>query len=186
MAPRQLTPAEQIDLSNLAYTLAHDPATRGAFAQLVTHKFPERAGSFSDIQMRGEINKLRKEIEQKDLLEQSKQFERQQKRQRDELVTSGRYTQAQVDEIKAVMDRNGLVDYNIGAVLYAHETKPAATMAGPPRDKRPGATWEFGTVPGRDGKQMSFADFVKNPTAAAYDAAYQTIDSFARFRPQAR
>lgn len=186
MAPRQLTPAEQIDLSNLAYTLAHDPQTRGMFAQLVTAKFPERAGSFSDVQMRGEIGKLRKEIENDKILQRSKEFERNQRKQRDDLVTSGRYSPTQVDEIKAVMDRNGIVDYNIGAVLYAHETKPVSTMAGPPRDKRPGAVWEFGTVPGQDGKMLSFADFVKNPTAAAYDAAYQTIDSFARFRPQAR
>lgn len=185
MAKRQLTPAETIDLSNLAYTLAHDPATRAAFAHLVVNKFPERAGSFSDVKMGNEIAALRREIQQDKLRSESKEFERAQKKQRDELVSSGRYTAAQVDDIKKTMDQNGIVDYNIGAVLYAHETKPPATTGGPPRDKRPGAVWEFGTVPGKDGKPMGFADFVKNPTAAAYDAAYQVIDSFARFRPNA-
>lgn len=186
MPPRQLTPAEQIDLSNLAYTLAHDPATRGAFAQLVTHKFPDRAGSFSDVAMQRQIRNLEQKIENEKLIAQSREFERAQRKQRDDLVTSGRYTSAQADEIKKVMDANGIVDYNIGAVLYAHETKPTQTTSGPPRDKRPRATWEFGTVPGQDGKMMSFADFIKKPTESAYDAAYQVIDNFQRFRPQAR
>lgn len=182
---RQLTPAETIDLSNLAYTLAHDPQTRAQFAHLVTTKFPDRAGSFSDVALRKEIAQLRQEREQDKMLAESKEFERAQKRQRDDLVKSGRYSPTQVDEIKATMDRNGIVDYNIGAVLYAHETRPAPGNGGPPRDKRPGATWEFGTVPGRDGKMMNFADFVKSPDTAARDAAYQVIDSFARLRPHA-
>lgn len=182
MPNRQLTPAETIDLSNLAYTLAHDPKTRAQFAQLVVNKFPDRAGSFSDVALRNEIAALRRERDQDKMVADSKEFERAQRKQRDDLVTSGRYSPTQVDEIKKVMDTNGIVDYNIGAVLYAHETKPAATT-GPPRDKRPGSTWEFGTVPGKDGKMLSFGDFIKNTTAATYDAAYQVIDDIARHRP---
>ena len=184
MPPRQLTPQETVDLANVALRLAHDPQTRPYFAKLMRARFPERAGSFKDVEIDEKLNSFRRELEQKDLVAQGKELQRKMDASRADLISSGRYNDKQADEIKALMDKHFLTDYKLGAVLYAHENPPTDMMLEPP-GQRPSATWEFSTVNGRDGKAMTFADFVRSPTAAASDAAYQVIDEFMRGRSRA-
>ena len=182
MAPRrQLTPIEMADLSRMFFELSHDPKTRKQVAKLVKEKFPDRASSFSDVDMQEQIEALRNEQEQKEQLAQARQFQFELDKQRGELITTGRYNEDQVKDIEKIIARHGsTLDYNTAAVLYAHENPPNGGSEGPPPDERPGATWEFPTVSGKDGKPLAFADFAANPTAAAQNAAYQVITEFKR------
>jgi hypothetical protein len=175
---RQLTPMEMSDLAELTRRMAHDPRTRERFAELAVTVEPTRAAAFSDISIKKRLDAFERKQHEDQLARDAREFQKAQSKQREDLVASGRYTQEQADEIKKVMDRNGIVDYNVGAVLYAHEVKPHEIASGPPPDQRPGATWEFPTVNGRDGKPIPFKDFALNPTAAANNAAYQVIDQF--------
>jgi hypothetical protein len=180
MAPkRQLTPNEMAELSSMFFELSHDPKMRPYVAKLVKAKFPDKAASFNDVEQADQLQALRNELAQKDQLSQAREFQRALDKQRDDLVASGRYTTEQTAEIKQIIDRHGsTLDYNQAAVLYAHEKPPVNHMDGPPDDQRPGATWEFPTVNGRDGKPIPFADFAKNPNAAAQNAAYTVISEF--------
>jgi hypothetical protein len=180
MAPkRQLTPQEMADLSNMFFELAHDPKTRPYVAKLVEHKFPDRATNFTDVKQQNDIAALRQEIAQNQQLAKADEMRRQLDAQRAELVSSGRYTNEQTQEIKQIIDRHGgTLDYNQAAVLYAHEKPHANPQDAPPLPGRMDARWEFPTVQGRDGKPIPFADFAKDPNAAAHNAAYAVIDGF--------
>jgi hypothetical protein len=176
---RQLNPLEQADLASMFFELSHDPKTRPYVAKLVKAKFPDRAASFTDVEHQDQLQALRNELAQKEQLNQAREFQRALDKQRDDLITAGKYTKEQADEIKQIIDRHGsTLDYNQAAVLYAHEKPPVNPMDGPPDEQRMGATWEFPTVNGRDGKPIPFADFAKNPTTAAQNAAYTVISEF--------
>jgi hypothetical protein len=174
----QLTPQQMADLSGMFYALSHDPQWRPHVAQMVAHKFPQRAASFTDVAQRNEIQKLRNEWQQEKQLAKSQEIERALDRQRDELISSGRYTREQTDEIKGIITRHGgTLDFNQAAVLYAHE-KPQVNPMDQPPEYPASRTWEFPTVNGRDGKPIPFGEFIKNPNAAAQNAAYQVITDF--------
>lgn len=182
MAPRrQLTPIEMAELSRMFFELSHDPKTRKQVAKLVKEKFPDRASSFSDVDLQEQVEAVRQEAEQREQIAQARQFQSELDKQRGDLITSGRYNEDQVKDIEKIIARHGsTLDYNTAAVLYAHENPPAGGNDGPPPDERTGATWEFPTVTGKDGKPIPFADFAKNPTAAAQNAAYQVITEYKR------
>ncbi len=182
MAPRrQLTPIEMSELSRMFFELSHDPKTRKQVAKLVKEKFPDRAASFSDVDLQDQVQALRDEQEQREQVAEGRRAQEALNRQRGELITSGRYNEDQVQDIEKIIARHGsTLDYNTAAVLYAHENPPNGGNEGPPPDERTGATWEFPTVSGKDGKPIPFADFAKNPTAAAQNAAYQVITEFKR------
>ena len=95
-----------------------------------------------------------------------------------DLVTTGRYTKEQAEDIKKIIDRHGgTLDYNQAAVLYAHEN-PSSDPTSRPPEYPTGRTWEFPTVSGRDGKPLAFKDFIADPTTAAHNAAYTLIQDF--------
>ncbi len=178
--PVQLTPAQMADLSQLAYQLAHGEH-RKEFAKIVKKAAPERAAAFSDVEQEERFQAFKDEQEQKEQLAEGRRIQAELTRQRTDLIGSGRYNEDQVKDIEKIIERHGsTLDYTTAAVLYAHENPPSNPQAGPPEDQRPGATWEFSTVNGRDGKPLSFEQFSKNPTAAAQNAAYQVIDEFKR------
>jgi hypothetical protein len=168
------------DLSQLAYQLAHGES-RKEFAKLVKKAAPERAKAFTDVDQEERIDALRAELEQKEQLAEGRRIQGELTKQRSDLIGSGRYNEDQVKDIEKIIERHGsTLDYNTAAVLYAHENPASNPQEGPPPDQLPGATWEFPTVNGRDGKPIPFADFSKNPTAAAQNAAYQVITEFKR------
>jgi Skp family chaperone for outer membrane proteins len=173
---RQLSPQEQEELSRMFFELTHDPKTRKSVAKLVKEKFPDKAAGFSDVDMQDQIEALRQEQEQRDLLRQAREYQGELDRQAAEL--SGKYSPDQITAIKAIADRAGnTIDLQTAAVLYAHENPPPNPQDGPPEEQRSG-TWEFPSVKGRDGKDIPFADFAKDPNSAARNAAYQTITEF--------
>ena len=166
------------DLSSVFYELAHDEKLRPYVAKLVEHKFPQRAASFSDVKQKAEIQQLRNEIAQDKQLAKAAEMTRALDRQRDDLITTGRYTKEQAEDIKKIIDRHGgTLDYNQAAVLYAHEN-PSSDPTSRPPEYPTGRTWEFPTVSGRDGKPLAFKDFIADPTTAAHNAAYTLIQDF--------
>ena len=181
MTRRQLTPNQMADLSGLMDELAHDPKTRPYIAKLVAHKFPDRARSFTDVAMADQIAGLRQEIANREYQRNQADIEAKANAEREKLVSSG-YSKEQVDEIKAEMDKHHITDWDAGRVLYQHYHKPTDKEMEPLAAERPGATWEFPTVNGRDGKPIPFKDFAANPSAAANNAAYQAITEFKRSR----
>ena len=163
------------------FELSHDPKTRKHVAKLVREKFPDRAGSFSDVVLQEQVQALRDEQEQREQVTEGRRIQAELDRQRGDLITSGRYNEDQVKDIEKIIARHGsTLDYDTAAVLYAHENPPNVGNDGPPPDERTGATLEFPTVSVKDGKPVPFADFAKNPTAAAQNAAYQVITEFKR------
>ncbi len=179
MARRPIGPQEMADLSALFLDLAHNPKTRKMVAKAVKEVRPDRAGSFSDVTTEERFEALRAENEQREQMRQAREYQAALDAQRRNLIDGGRYTSEQADEIKKIIDRHGsTIDYDTAAVLYAHENPSVNPQIGPPEDQRPGATWEFPTVSGRDGKPIPFADFAKNPQAAAQNQAYMIIDDF--------
>lgn len=176
---RQLTPQEMADLSTLFYKLAHNKETRPIVAKLVEKVEPARAASFSDVKQDEKLNTLRAQMQQYAAMQESKELKKAMDTERQALISSGRYNEDQTKQIEAIMTKHGLTDYKAGAALYAYQNPPPdALYDAPPDDKRPGATWEFPTINGRDGKPIPFADFAKNPTAAATNAAYTVISEF--------
>jgi Skp family chaperone for outer membrane proteins len=175
-ATRQLTPAEQAELSQMFFDLTHDKETRRDIARLVKKKFPDRAAAFGDVDLSDQIEALRQEQEQKELMAQARVYQAELDRQAAEL--SSKYSPEQIAAIREVADRAGnTIDLKTAAVLYAHENPPPNPQEGPPEEPKTG-TWEFPTVNGRDGKAIPFADFAKDPNSAARNAAYQVITDF--------
>jgi hypothetical protein len=178
---RQLTPDEQARYSQMLVGLSQDPAYRGIIAPLIAKKYPEHAGSFSDVALTNRMVDFEKRMARKETEAELKKFNERAESQRRDLVKSGRYTDDQTKEIRAVMDRYGLYDYNAGAVLYSHEREPETPHIPLPHEA-PTATWEFPSVEGRDGKTIPFADFVKDPNGASLNAAYRVIGDFRQKR----
>ena len=177
--PVQLTPEQMADLSQLAYELAHNKDTRKEFAKIVKKAAPERANAFTDVDADERFEAFKAEQEQKEQLAEGRRIQAELTKQRGDLIESKRYTEDQVKDIEKIIERHGsTLDYNTAAVLYAHENPPANPQEGPPDDQRMGATWEFPTVNGKDGKPIPFAEFAKNPNSAAQSAAYQVITDF--------
>jgi hypothetical protein len=167
--------------SQMLVGLSQDPQYRNFIAPMIARKYPEHAGSFSDVAMNNRMNDFERRMAKKEADQALAAHARAMEQQRRALVNSGRYTEDQTKEIKAVMDRYNMFDYNAGAVLYSHEKAPEIPDM-PPPSERPGATWEFPTVEGRDGKAIPFADFVKDPNGASLNAAYKVIGDFRKTR----
>jgi len=178
---RQLTPDEQAKYSQMLVGLSQDPQYRNFIAPMIAKKYPEHAGSFSDVALTNRMTEFEKKMARKETEAELAKFNARAEAQRRELVRSGRYTDDQTKEIRAVMDRYGLYDYNAGAVLYSHEREPATPDIPMPTDG-PTATWEFPSVVGRDGQAIPFADFVKDPNGASLNAAYRVISEFRQKR----
>jgi hypothetical protein len=174
---RQLTPTEMAKYSAMLVGLSQDPTYRAVIAPMIAKKYPEHAGSFSDVALNNRMAQFEQRQVKREADAAIAQHSRAMEAQRKQLVSSGRYNDDQTKEIKQVMDRYGLYDYNAGAVLYAHEKTPEVPEI-PLPSERPGATWEFPTVEGRDGKPIPFADFVKDPNTASMNAAYRVISEF--------
>jgi len=147
----------------LAIKLATNAKTRRQFIKAVKEVDPGRR--FPD----AEIEDLRDEMEAKrEADRQAAQAEASRQRleaARNNLITSGRYTDEQVKEIEARMEKLGLSDYEAGAILYSAELKPhnASNRPQPPSG---GGAWE---LPKLDG-------LLEDPIAAARNQAFAEID----------
>ena len=173
-----LSPQQQADLSSMFYELSHDPTTRDAAAALVAKKFPDRAKrSFRDVEQKRELAEWQTAVEDKIDLKGAKAAKAKQDEQRTKLAE--RYSEDHMKGIDAVAAELGISDLDSAAIIYSHrnpETDP--TLQPPSPADRPGATWEFPTVRGKDGKEMDFKSFAADPKTHSLNAAYNIITEF--------
>jgi hypothetical protein len=178
MAAPPLTAQQQADLATLMYGLAQDPKTRKDLARLVKKVNPERAAtSFRDVDQEERFETLKADLEEKFDLKGARAAKAKQDEQRARLAE--RYSPEQVTEVEAIATRYGMSDLDAAAVLYAHEHPESdPTLQPPAPHERPGATWEFPTVAGKDGKAMDFKSFAADPRTSSLNAAYSVITEF--------
>lgn len=172
-----LSVEQQADLAALAYELGHNPQTRADLARIVNKVDPQRArASFPDIVQQSQFAQLKNDIEQRFARDAAEKEKARYERQRDAL--KDRYSAEQIGDIEKEMTRAGVTNWEDGAVLYAAKNPASDPRYQPPPQERPSAKWEFPTVPGRDGKMMTFKDFAHDPRSASMDAAYSVISEF--------
>lgn len=178
----RLSPATMATLSTLAANLSNNKDTRAPFAHLVAKVDPELAKSFNDVFLSDKFAALEKKIDDGIQTRQANELQQAQQRQRQKLIDDGRYTEDQVKEIESgVMTKFGLSDYEAGATLYAAEHPPEhPALAVPDFLNDNGQTWEFPTVVGRDGKNVPFNEFQKDPRKHSLNSAIYHIQQFKR------
>src|SRR5215475_9410158 len=169
---------QQADLASLLYELGHNPQTRDEQARLIAKIDPQRArASFPDVVQRAQFAELKRDIDQKFAREAAEKDKARQEAQRAKLRE--RYSEEQLAEIAKERTRLGGGNWEDAAIIYASKNPEAdPRYQPPPQSERPGAKWEFPTVPGKDGKPMSFKDFAADPRGASMDAAYSIIHEF--------
>lgn len=165
---------EMVRLSNFIARAAHEPALRPLVAELAFRADPNGLGkAFGDVAINRRFAALEKKLEEKELNRQISEAVAAQQRDKKHLVDSGRYTAEQITDIEKLMTARNYHSYQDGAILYDAEHPPQPAQA-----EVPSPTWEFPTVIGRDGKDIPFDKFKKDPIAASKNAAYRVIDEF--------
>ena len=172
--PPNLPPMEMVRLANMLHALSHDPQTRPIIAEAMFKKDPQFAAkAFQDVALDRRFKSLEDKIAQKELDKQVSDAVASQTRDKQKLIEGGR-TADEVADIEKLMVARNYHSYNDAAILYDAE-KPQV----PVTYEANSATWEFPTVPTRDGKaSVPFKDFQKDSRSAAYNAAYRVIDDF--------
>lgn len=182
MTAPSLSPADQQRLSQLLFKMSHDEKTRAETARVMAKVDPTAAKAFQDVFLNDKFAAFKAEIENEKLRERAAAAVTRQKQQRAELAK--RFSEAQIVEIeKTVMTPYGLGDYFAASKIYAaDQPQERPELVAPKEIESGGSTWEFPTVPGKDGKMLSFEDFAKNPAKSSRDAAIQVITEFKRAR----
>ena len=165
------------DLARLALDLSHDKKTRKAFAKIVREAKPDspHAAAFADVEVEDKFEAFKSEIEQERIKQQQEAIVEKLNRDRQRLLSSEgdgpRYDEDTVKKIEELMQKKGISDYEDGRILYAALNPPPANTK-PSENPPPGATWEL----------PEFAEYSKNPAAAARNRAFAVIDEFRRKR----
>jgi hypothetical protein len=181
--PPMLSPQDMDRLSRLAFNLSHNEKTRAQFANLVKEVDPSTAGAFKDVFLEQKFDAFTKKFEDERLAERMQKAQHARESQKAEVIKKRGFNDDQVKGVEQVMTHYGLPDWEAAADIYAQRNPPEDPSLKPPPDLLDrGSTWEFPTVPGADGKMMSFDDFRKNPRKASKDAAIQVITEFKRTR----
>lgn len=159
-----LSPEAQAQLAKLSMDLANNPKTRKQFVGLVKEIDPSKR--FPDV----ETDALREEFaaaRENDKLEREKEKTMARLEAQKGMLKS-RYDDAAIGEIEKLMEKLGISDYDVGARIYAAETK-AATPTYQANDHR----WNLPAV-----EQKDYANLKQNTRAKAM----QVIDELARQR----
>jgi hypothetical protein len=179
----QLSPADMDRLSRLAFNLSHNDKTRKEFAGLVKQVDPNAAKAFGDVYLEDKFNDFKKSFEEERLAEKMQNVARARDNQKREVINKRKLNEDQVKEIDKIMQHYGLPDWVAGADIYAQRNPPPnPALQPPPEIIAGGSTWEFPTVPGKDGKMMGFKDFKDDLNGATRNAAIQVITEFKRNR----
>jgi len=179
----RLSPQDMDRLSRLAFNLSHNEKTRAQFANLVKEVDPTTAGAFKDVFIEQKFDSFVKKFEDERLAERMQHARQARESQKSEVIKKRGFNDDQVKGVEQVMTHYGVDDWEAAADIYAQRNPPDdPSMKPPPEIEHGGATWEFPTVPGKDGKMLSFDDFRKNPSAASRNAAIQVITEFKRNR----
>jgi hypothetical protein len=172
-----LSVEQQADLAALAYELGHNPQTRHGLAHLVNKVDPQRArASFPDVVQHSQFQQLEQKVERRFAQAEAEKQKAAREAQRGAL--RDRYSDEQITEIEKEMTRAGTSNWEDGAILYAAKNPASDPRYQPPPQDAPNSKWEFPTVPGKDGKPMSFKEFAHDPKTASNNTAYQMIHQF--------
>lgn len=159
MAYKDLSPQQKEQLAELMYNIGNNPKTRKQTLKAIKEIDPD--ARFSDL----EAEDLRQEIEEKfseqEQLRLGREAQERQQRQRDSLVSSGRYSEEDLPKIEETMQKYGITDYEAGAKLYGADVEPAR-----PTPEIKGRVWEM----------PSFEGLKENPQTWGRKEAYKVID----------
>jgi len=172
-----LSVEQQADLAALAYELGHNPQTRHLLAHAVNKVDPQRArASFPDIVAQNQFSQLKQDVDQRFAKMEAEKLKA--ARQAERHALRDRYSDEQIGEIEKEMTRAGTSNWEDGAILYAAKNPASDPRYQPPPQDIPNSKWEFPTVPGKDGKPMSFKEFASDPKTASNNLAYQMIHQY--------
>jgi hypothetical protein len=179
----QLSPQDMDRLSRLMLNLSHNEKTRSQVASLVKQIDPNAAKAFGDVLLEEKFNAFTKKFEDERLAERMNGAQQYRARQKNDVIKRRGFSAEQVGEVEKLMTHYGVSDWEAGADIYAQRNPPEnPDLRPPPEIEHGGATWEFPTVAGKDGKMLSFDDFRKDPIGASRNAAIKVITEFKRNR----
>ena len=125
MAAPNLSPEAQADLASLFYQLSQDPKTRKEIGRLVRKARPDtpHAMAFKDVEIEERFESFEEQQAAKETERQRNEILREMNAKRARLLTAdsgGRqYSEDDVKNIEALMQKKGISDYEDGATLYA-------------------------------------------------------------------
>ena len=159
------------ELGDLLYELTHDKKTRAKIGRIIKEAKPDsqHAAAFKDIELEDRLEAFERTQEERSIDEARKAAVARMENQRARLLTGGddgdgrKYSEDDVKQIEALMEKKGIVDYDDGAVLYAAINPQPGPLDNEPI--APGATWEF----------PEFAKFKDDPVKASREVAFQAI-----------
>lgn len=179
----KLSPQDMDRLSRLAFNLSHNEKTRSQFADLVKEVDPGAAKAFGDVFLEKKFNEFTKKWEDERLVERMSGAKAFRDGQKADIIKRRGFSDEQVTQVEQLMTHYGVTDWEAGADIYAQRNPPEnPELKPPPEIEHGGATWEFPTVAGKDGKMLSFEDFRKDPVGASRNAAIRVITEFKRAR----
>jgi hypothetical protein len=181
--PPMLSPQEMEKLSRFMFNMSHNEKYRAQVAEAAKEIDPSFTGAFKDVFLEQKFNAFTKKFEDERLSERMQRAQQTRESQKTEVIKKRGFSDDQVKQVETLMTHYGVNDWEAAADIYAQRNPPEDPSLKPPPDLLDrGSTWEFPTVPGADGKMMSFDDFRKNPRKASKDAAIQVITEFKRTR----
>ncbi len=171
-------------LSRLAYNAAHSdiPGVRAAFASIVAKVDPPSAKAFSDVAIDAKLNAFMQKLENEKLQERMATVQNLRESQKQEVIRKRGYNADQVKALEAIQSQYGLTDWGATADIYATRHPPDDPRLKPPPDQDSGAAWDFPTVPGPDGKMLTFKDYIQDTRRHSNRVARQMIGDFMRKR----
>lgn len=164
MTTVNLDPAAQAVLAQLAIDLANNPETRKDFARIAKKVDPKRR--FPDVEADEMNDRIAAEFDKRDQAAAAEKATRKLERAKAKLAE--RYDDDSIKAIEALMEEHGLVDYELGAKLYAADTKAAI-----PTSHQEDHRWRL--------PEIKVEDFGKLQQISR-DRAYQALDDIKRKR----
>src|SRR5258707_7431881 len=172
-------------LSRFMYNMSHNEKYRHVVAAAAKDLDPSMIGAFKDVSLEQKFNQFTKKFEDERLAERMQRAQQAREYQKSEVIKKRGFNDDQVNGVEQVMTHYGVHDWEAAADIYAQRNPPDdPSMKPPPEIEHGGATWEFPTVEGLDGKMIPFKDFVKDPKGSSRNAAIRTIQGFMRNRAQ--
>ena len=178
MSAPNLSPEAQADLASLFYQLSQDPKTRKEIGRLVRKARPDtpHAMAFKDVEIEERFESFEEQQAAKETERQRNEILREMNAKRARLLTAdsgGRqYSEDDVKNIEALMQKKGISDYEDGATLYAATLPPVDPRPGEEPIPQHGSTWEF----------PRWSDFGADPVKASRNEAHLAITELMRKR----
>jgi hypothetical protein len=177
----QLSPQDMDRLSRLAYNLAHNEKTRPYFAQLVKAVDPQTSKAFSDVFLDQKLAQFKQSLDNEKMQEKIAKVSENRDAQKREVIRQRGYNAEQVKALENIQVQYGFTDWKAAADIYAQRNPPDdPRLKPPPEHMMDGASWDFPTVPGADGKMLAFKDYIQDPRKYSRNTAYQMITEFKR------